>query len=81
MKIVIEINCETIGELTTHLYEIIKQAKKECRKQKLDPLHDEFESGLRIEDDNCYGDHLLRVFSDEPNSDKKAQECDATNVK
>lgn len=61
MRAIMEIECESVGELTTHLYEAIKQIKKQSRKQKLDPSHDEFPVDTVFEDDNCYGSHQLKI--------------------
>lgn len=61
MRILIEINCESIGELGSHLNEMFKQVKKECKKQKLDAYNDEFPEGTILEDDNCYGSHELKI--------------------
>jgi hypothetical protein len=61
MKAKIEIECETIGELTSHLYEAIRQIKKEAKKRKLEHS-DEFEVSIVLEDDNCYGSHDIEIL-------------------
>lgn len=61
MRVLIEVNCETIGELTTHLHVMFKEVKAECKKQKLNPDKDEFPIDTELEDDNCYGSHELKI--------------------
>ena len=61
MKVLIEINCDSISELTSHLNEMFKQCKQLCKKSKLDPFNDEFPVDTILEDDNCYGSHELKV--------------------
>jgi hypothetical protein len=64
MRVLIEINCESVGELTTHLYEMVKQVKALSKKIKLDPHHDELPIDTVLEDDNCYGEHELKVVTE-----------------
>lgn len=61
MKIKIEIDCDTIGELVSHMYEIIRQVKKESRIFKLDPKNDTFEKKVILDDNNCYGTHKVTI--------------------
>ena len=61
MKIKIEIDCETISDLYSHLSELRRQIKKETKKRKLDPLRDEFGSDVNLYDDNCYGTHDVYI--------------------
>lgn len=66
MKVNVKIECETISELHTHLIELAKQVKKSARKQKLNPLRDEFapEDADSLCDDNCYGSHAVKIKVD-----------------
>lgn len=61
MKIKININCCTIGELRGHITCLGQQIKKH---QKLFNRtdNDELSTGLHITDSNCYGDHDLNVL-------------------
>lgn len=60
MRISIEIECDTIGEIQAHLTCLRDQVKKEMKKQKL-MLDDELPLDIELEDSNCYGEHILRV--------------------
>lgn len=64
MKVTIEINCETISELFGHLHVIRKDLKSVVKKMDLKPL-DEFPEAIENEDDNCYGDHTVKIQPDE----------------
>lgn len=61
MRILIEIECDTISDLHQHLDVMKRQVRKECKKQKLAPLDDEFPLNTVIEDNNCYGSHELKI--------------------
>lgn len=61
MKVIIEIETETISDLWTHIHIIGKEIKKECKKLKLEPLEDEFPPGTEWIDDNCYGEHIVKI--------------------
>ncbi len=62
MEITIKIDCETINDFYAHLTVLRKQVKSECKKQKLDPLNDEFKVGKNLfYDDNCYGTHYVKI--------------------
>lgn len=65
MKIKIKIECETISEFHSHLTELAKQVKRSAKKQKLNPLKDEFspEDSDSLCDDNCYGSHDVKIKS------------------
>lgn len=70
MKITIEIECERVNDFTSHLYHIIRETKKVCRKNKLSPDTDldKFDGllvGDELDDDNCYGTHEV-TFTPEP---------------
>ncbi len=58
MQVKIEIDCETAGELVTHLREIIKTVKIRSRG------NDEhnFEVGTQFSDSNCYGTHEVEII-------------------
>lgn len=63
MKIIIEIDCDTINEFHSHLLELARQVKKNAKKQKLNPLEDEFkcEDSDSLSDNNCYGTHKVTI--------------------
>jgi hypothetical protein len=61
MEILITIECETISDFYSHLSELRRQIKKETRKRKLNPLHDEFPADVDLYDDNCYGTHDVEI--------------------
>lgn len=61
MKITIEVQCETVHELETHLRVLRTQIKKAQRAYKLNPDTDELPPKLVLEDNNCYGWHRLLV--------------------
>jgi hypothetical protein len=65
MKAAINIECETIGELTSHLYEIIRQIKKGAKVRMLN-ASDEFPKKISFTDDNCYGEHYVTIKPDKP---------------
>lgn len=64
MIIKIEIDCETISEAYQHMSVIGKEIKSKAKKEKLDPLKDEFKP-CEWYDDNCYGTHYVEVREDE----------------
>lgn len=64
MMHIIQIECETIGELYTHLTVLKKQIKKKAKKEKLNPAKEAFKENDSIIDDNCYGYHSLTVYED-----------------
>lgn len=63
MEITVKINCETISDFHAHLTELAKQVKRSAKKQKLNPLKDEFEveDSDSLCDDNCYGTHTVKI--------------------
>lgn len=65
MRISIEIECDTIQELKSHLSVLNAQITKYVKTNKLDKHHDELSSSVVIEDDNCYGCHILQVTESE----------------
>lgn len=60
MKITIEVECDQLGELTSHLSVLIKGIKKYVKKNKLTADAD-VPGDLELYDDNCYGTHELKV--------------------
>lgn len=64
MEITIKIECETINEFYAHLTELAKQVKRSAKKQKLNPLEDEFqaEDADSLCDNNCYGTHEVTII-------------------
>jgi hypothetical protein len=62
MNVLIEIECETIADLHTHLKELQKQIRKQAKVNKANPQKDDFPAGTQLEDDNCYGYHTLDVY-------------------
>lgn len=62
MNILIEIECETIADLHTHLTVLCKQIRKQAKINKADPKVDDFAVGTQLYDDNCYGTHELNVI-------------------
>lgn len=64
MKITIEIDCETISDFYSHLSELRRQIKKECKRLKLVPSNDEFPPTVDLDDDNCYGTHTVTISED-----------------
>lgn len=62
MNILIEIECDTIADLHTHLTELCKQIRKQTKVNKSDPKKDDFPVGTHFEDDNCYGTHELNII-------------------
>jgi len=61
MKIKIEIECDTIGQIGQHLRKVGEDIRKEAKRQKLNLLEDEFEKRQAFNDDNCYGEHTCRI--------------------
>lgn len=60
MKVKIQIECDTAGELISHLDEISKTVKIRSRG---DSEHD-FEVGTHFSDNNCYGTHDVTIESE-----------------
>ncbi len=69
MNIQINIDCETIGELYSHLTMLRSQIKKEATRLKLNPNDDEFtpEMKLDLDDANCYGEHEVLILEPKEN--------------
>lgn len=67
MEIKIDIECDNISDLYTHLRVLREQIKKETKKLKLNPFNDEFPDGFKLEDGNCYGEHTLIINPDKDN--------------
>lgn len=65
MKIKINIECDTIGELHHHLKKLNADVIRHADKRKLDPLKDEFsvEDAESLYDNNCYGTHVVEILS------------------
>ena len=63
MKINIKIECDTISEFGAHLHHLAIQVRRSARKQKLNPLKDEFEpeDADSMCDNNCYGTHSVEI--------------------
>lgn len=64
MKVMIEIDCETISELHTHLNVLKKQIRQRCKKEKLNPQKDEFPNNTYFSDCNCYGEQYTHIYED-----------------
>lgn len=58
----IEIECDTIADLHTHLKVLQEQIRKQATINKQDPQKEDFAIGTQIYDDNCYGTHELNVI-------------------
>lgn len=58
MKVQIEIECETSGELEKHL-EVIRQTVSLRSRGNLDY---DFEVGTEFSDNNCYGTHHVTII-------------------
>lgn len=65
MKILIEIDCDTITELKQHLECLIHQIEKQAKVNKQNMDDDDFAVGTRLYDDNCYGSHELSVVEND----------------
>lgn len=65
MKVTIEIECDTIAELRSHLSVMRMNVLKETKRKKLDRYHDELPKDTELRDDNCYGCHVLHVTESE----------------
>lgn len=63
MKVIIEIDCETIIEVQAHLSVIKKQLKSHTKKMKYNP-DQELPNNTFLSDDNCYGSHTLHTYED-----------------
>lgn len=65
MKIKINIECDTINELYSHLSELKRQVKARCKERNLNPLEDEFlpKDYIGLSDNNCYGTHDVVIKS------------------
>lgn len=61
MKIIVEIECDTIRELIAHLASAKNQIIAHCKEHKIDPDKSEFLNDVQFEDDNCYGSHKLII--------------------
>jgi hypothetical protein len=62
MNILIEIECETIADLHTHLKVLQEQIIKQTEVNRQDPQKDDFAIGTSLYDDNCYGTHKMDVI-------------------
>jgi hypothetical protein len=61
MKVKIEIDCDWEEQnLLTHLSVIRKQIKSAFNKTGEDEI---FTFGITMKDSNCYGDHIIKIFS------------------
>jgi len=70
MYILIEIECDTIGEIQAHLICLIHQVTKEAKKQKLSVSNGVFPVEMQLSDSNSYGDHELIVVSESKEESK-----------
>lgn len=61
MTITIKIKCDTISEFYSHLTKIQLDIKVQTKRLKLDPLRDDFNRDVRLDDDNCYGEHIVTI--------------------
>ena len=63
MILEIKIECETIGELFSHLAQLNTQIRKQVKEHKLSDDSDSFPTGSDIElcDSNCYGTHEVTI--------------------
>lgn len=59
VKIIIEV--EAVSDLYTALTELRKNVKKECKRLKLNPHKDSFDRFANLDDNNCYGDVVVRI--------------------
>lgn len=64
MRIIVEIECETITEFHSHLTVLKTQIRKQSHKLKLNPLTDAFPIKVDLYDDNCYGTHDVIIKQD-----------------
>ena len=58
MKVQIEIECETVGELLNHLLDITNTIEIRAR-HNIDYC---FEVGTQFENTNCYGTHVVTII-------------------
>ncbi len=63
MQVEINIECDTIAELYSHLIMLSEQVKSETKRLELSHINDEFPGGgaVDLDDDNCYGSHTVTV--------------------
>lgn len=61
MKIKIEIDCDTISQIHSHLYVIGRDLRKHTKKFNLNPVEDEFPKRIKFDDENCYGEHIVKI--------------------
>lgn len=64
MKLIIEIDCETINQLHNHLTVLKKQIRSRAKQLKLDHQKEAFQVKTEFYDDNCYGMHMATVIED-----------------
>jgi environmental stress-induced protein Ves len=64
MKVIIEIDCETVNQLQNHLSVLKKDMRLRAKNQKLDHKTDPFKPSEFFTDSNCYGDHTATVYED-----------------
>lgn len=62
MKIKIEIECDTIRELHSHIDHLKEQLIEFTNRKGLDAQSDDLSKGVILENDNCYGSHWLQVI-------------------
>lgn len=60
MKVNIEINCETINELLSHITAIKEEVKKNAKARQLYMPDDDFPN-MKWQDNNCCGDHKVSI--------------------
>lgn len=63
MKVLIEIDCESISELQAHLSALKREVKRHSKKMKFNP-DGELPNNTFLSDDNCYGSHTLNSYEE-----------------
>ena len=68
MKVKIQIECNTISELSVGIRKLSQQIKRSARKQKLNPDVNEFsiEDGASLSEINAYGTFNVYINGEEP---------------
>lgn len=61
MKVMIEIDCETINQLHNHLSVLKKQIRSRAKALVLDHTKEGFPAETQFYDDNCYGTHHAEI--------------------
>lgn len=71
MKAKIKIDCETTGELISHLTEIINTVRIRARGDN----EFDFEVGTQFSDNNCYGTHEVTIIPEEQDNAMTLEEA------